>query len=96
MNAGKLMTYCASSALTTRGRTQLRYCDGFESGIEEVMRLYKVTFTTESIVAVCVPAGTSSHALSQAFVQHATSKGVDLDQPAAAVVLEALRHKFAC
>ena len=96
MNAGKLMTYCASSALTARGRTQRRYCDGFVSGIEEVMRLYKVTFTAESNVAVCVPAGTSSRTLSQAFVQHATSQGVDLDQPAAAVVLEALQHRFAC
>jgi|SRR5210317_868681 hypothetical protein len=96
MNAGKLMTYCASSALTARGRTQRRYCDGFVSGIEEVMRLYKFTFTAESNVAVCVPAGTSSRTLSQAFVQHATSQGVDLDQPAAAVVLEALQHSFAC
>jgi hypothetical protein len=96
MNAKKLMTYCASSALTTRGRTQRGYCDGFVSGIEEVIRLYKVTFTAESNVAVCVPAGTSSRTLSQAFIQHATSKGVDLDQPAAAVVLEALQHRFSC
>ena len=96
MNARKLMTFCASSALTAKGRTQRRYCDGFVSGIEEGMRLYKFTYPTESDVAVCVLASTSSRALSQAFIQHASSKGVDLEQPAAAVVLEALQQRFAC
>jgi len=96
MNARKLMTFCASSALTAKGRTQRRYCDGFVSGIEEGMRLYKFTFPAESDAAVCVPAGTSSRALSQAFVQHAASNGVDLERPAAAVVLEALQKGFAC
>ena len=96
MNARQLMTFCASSALTAKGRTRRRYCDGFVSGIEEGMRLFKSTYPTESKVAFCVPEGTSSRTLSQAFIQHATSKGVDLDQPAAAVVLEALQRRFAC
>ena len=96
MNARQLMTFCASSALTAKGRIRRRYCDGFVSGIEEGIRLYKFTYPTESKGAVCVPEGTSSRMLSQAFVQHATSKGVNLDQPAAAVVLEALQRRFAC
>ena len=96
MNARQLMTFCASSALTAKGRIQRRYCDGFVSGIEEGMRWYKMTYPTESKIALCVPAGTSSRTMSRAFIQHATSKGVDLDKPAAAVVLEALKKEFTC
>ncbi len=96
MNARKLMTFCASSALTAKGRIQRRYCDGFVSGVEEGLRLYEYSFPVAPRVSVCVPAGTSSRELSQAFIQHATSKGAGLDQPAAAVVLEALQKKFAC
>lgn len=96
MDARKLMIFCASSTLTAKGRTQRRYCDGFVSGIEEGMRLYKFTYPAGSDVAVCVPSGASSRTLSQAFVRHATSKGVDLEQPAAAIVLEALHKEFAC
>jgi len=96
MNARQLMTFCASSALTSKGRAQRRYCDGFVSGIEEGMRLYKLTYPSDSDVEVCVPAGTSSRALSQVFIQHASSKGRDLEQPAAAVVLEALQQRFSC
>ena len=98
INARKLMTFCASSALTAKGRSQRRYCDGFVSGVEEGIRLRKFAHPANSDVdvAFCVPAGTSSRALSEAFVRHATSKGVDLEQPAAAVVLEALQNRFAC
>ena len=90
------MNFCASSALTAKGRIQRRYCDGFVSGIEEGMRLYALRNPGESGVAFCVPAGTSSRALSEAFIQYAASKGVDLAQPAAAVVYEALQNRFAC
>lgn len=92
------MTFCASSALTAKGRSQRRYCDGFVSGVEEGMRLHKFAHPANSDVdvAFCVPAGTSSRALSEAFVRHATTKDVDLEQPAAAVVLEALQKRFAC
>ena len=98
INARKLMTFCASSALTAKGRSQRRYCDGFVSGVEEGMRLHRFKHPAGSDVdvAFCVPAGTSSRALSEAFVRHATAKDVDLEQPAAAVVLEALQRRFAC
>lgn len=95
-NARQLMTFCASSNLTTRGRTQRRYCDGFVSGVEEGLRLYEFLFPVAPRVSVCVPVGTSSRELSQAFVQYATSVDVDLEQPAAAIVLEALKKKFPC
>ena len=96
MNARQLMTFCASSALTARGRTQRRYCDGFVSGVEEGLRLYEFSFPVAPRVSVCMPAGTSSRELSQAFIQYSTSMDVDLEKPAAAVVLEALKKKFAC
>lgn len=96
MDARRLLTFCASSALTPKGRIQRRYCDGFVSGIEEGMRLYKFNYPAKPGVGICVPAGTSSRELSQAFIRHATAKGVDLQQPAAAVVLEALQQGFAC
>ena len=96
MNAKQLMTFCASSALTARGRIQRRYCDGFVSGVEEGLRLYEFSFPVTPRVSVCMPADSSSRELSQAFIQHATSVGVDLEQPAAAIVLEALEKKFPC
>ena len=98
MNARKLMTFCASSALTAKGRSQRRYCDGFVSGVEEGMRLHNFTHPANSDVdiAFCVPAGKSSRALSEAFVRHATTQDVNLEQPAAAVVLEALQRRFSC
>lgn len=90
------MTFCASSNLTKRGRAQRRYCDGFVSGVEEGLRLYEFLFPVAPRVSVCVPMGTSSRELSQAFVQYATSVDVDLEKPAAAIVLEALKKNFAC
>lgn len=96
MEARQLLTFCASSNLTAKGRIQRRYCDGFVSGIEEGMRLFQFASSAGSGLTACVPSGTSSRALSQAFIQHATSKGVNLAQPAAAVVLEALQRRFPC
>lgn len=96
LDARQLMTFCASSNLTAKGRIRRRYCDGFVSGIEEGMRLYNFTSSARLGLAACVPPGTSSRTLSQAFIQHATSKGVNLEQPAAAIVLEALQRKFPC
>ena len=96
MSAKDLMTLCASSSLTAKGRARRRYCDGFVSGVEEGMRLYKLRYSIESAASVCVPDGTSSRVMAQMFIRYATGKGVDLQQPAASVVLEALRKAFAC
>jgi hypothetical protein len=96
MRAKDLMTTCASSSLTATGRTRRRYCDGFVSGVEEGMRLFLLRHSINSVPAVCVPAGTTSRALTNAFVNYASAKGVNLEQPAAAVVIEALEKAFSC
>ncbi len=96
MTASKLMRFCASSSLTPKGRTQRLYCDGFVGGVEEGLRLYEYLFPVAPRVSVCVPAGTSSRELSESFIKHATSVGVDLQKPAAAIVLESLKKKFPC
>ena len=96
ISAQNLLTMCASSALTRKGQARRRYCDGFVSGVEEGMRLFQLGNPVESATRVCVPEGSSARVLSEAFIKHASAKGVDLGQPAAAVVLAALQKQFAC
>lgn len=96
MSASDLMKTCASSSLTAKGRARRRYCDGFVSGVEEGMRLFQIRHSISSVPAVCVPAGTTARTLTTAFVNHASTKGVNLEQPAAAVVIEALEKVFSC
>ena len=96
MSAKQLMVLCASSSLTAKGRLGRRYCDGFISGVEEGLRVYNLQFPSRMPKSVCVPAGTNSRSLSEAFVRYASKKGVALEQPAAAVVIEALSKSFAC
>lgn len=96
MNANELLLLCASSSLTVNGRLRRRYCDGFISGIEEGLRVYNLQFPSQMPNTLCVPAGTSSRAMSEAFVKYASRKDVALDQPAAAVVIAALGRSFAC
>ena len=96
MSANELLVLCASSSLTAKGRLRRRYCDGFVSGIEEGLRVYSLQFPSQMSNTVCVPEGTSSRAISEAFVKYASKKGVALDQPPAAVVIDALGKSFAC
>jgi hypothetical protein len=96
MSANDLMRTCAASSLTAKGRVRRRYCDGFVSGVEEGMRLFQLRHSINSVPAVCVPPGTTSRTLTGAFIKYASGKGVDLDQPAAAVVIESLENAFAC
>ena len=96
MSANQLLVLCASSSLTAKGRLRRRYCDGFVSGIEEGLRVYSQKFPSQMPNTLCVPAGTSSRAMSEVFVKYASKKDVALDQPAAAVVIAALGTSFAC
>lgn len=96
MSAKELLVLCASSSLTAKGRLRRSYCDGFVSGVEEGLRVYSQQHPYEMPKTVCVPAGTSSRSMSEAFVRYASKKGVALEQPAAAVVIEALGTSFAC
>jgi len=96
MSAKELMVLCASSSLTAKGRIRRRYCDGFVSGIEEGLRVNSLQFPSQMPKSICVPAGINSRSMSEAFVKYASKKGVALEQPAAAVVIEALSKSFAC
>lgn len=96
MSANELLLLCASSSLTATGRLRRRYCDGFVSGAEEGLRAYRLQLQTPMSKSLCVPEGTNSRSMSGAFVKYASKKGVDLEQPAATVVIEALRKSFGC
>ena len=96
MSAKELLVLCASSSLTAKGRVRRRYCDGFVSGIEEGLRVYSLQFPSQMPNILCVPAGTSSRAMSESFVKYASRRDVALDRPAAAVVIAALETSFAC
>jgi len=96
LSANDLLTLCASSSLTAKGRARRSYCDGFISGIEEGLRLYKISYPIDAAATVCVPEGTRSRTMAESFIRHASAKGVDLSQPAASVALAALRAAFPC
>jgi len=96
MSAKDLMLLCASSSLTERGRLQRSYCNGFISGIEEGLRVHRLGVSADLPATVCVPPGTSSRTMSDAFVRYASRKGVNLAQPAAALVIQALGDSYSC
>lgn len=96
MSASELLILCASSSLTAKGRLRRRYCDGFVSGVEEGLRAYWLQFPSPMSKTLCVPEGTNSRSMSEAFVKYTSRKGIDLEQPAATVVIEALSKSFAC
>ena len=96
MDAQQLLILCASSSLTANGRLRRRYCDGFVSGVEEGLRVQHQRFPAQMSKTVCVPAGTSSRVMSEAFVTYASRQGVELGKPAAAVVIDALAESFKC
>lgn len=96
-SARDLLTACASSSLTVTGRLRQRYCRGFVSGVEEAVRLLQLRDSGMSRGPFCIPAGTSARSLADTFIRHASGQGgIDLDQPSASVVLEALVKGFPC
>jgi hypothetical protein len=96
ITASQLKFFCASSSLTSKGRLRRRYCEGFISGVEEGLRMYRLKRSSQTPALMCVPIGTSSKQMKENFVRYASRKGVELEQPAAAVVIEALAESFAC
>ncbi len=96
LSAQELLVFCASSTLTRKGRQRRGYCDGFISGIEEALRVHSLQHPSPITQTICVPAGTNSRAMSEAFIRHASRKDVALERPAAAVVIEALGSAFGC
>ena len=96
LTAKDLLLACASSKLTTRGRERLRYCYGFVSGVEEGIRLHGLQYSTDIVNSLCVPRGTSSLQMANAYVKYTSGKNVNLDMPAALVVVDALKNAYPC
>lgn len=96
MTAKDLLLACASSSLTARGRERRRYCYGFVSGVEEGIRLQGLQFPAETGNSLCVPKGTTSREMANLYIKHASGKNIDLNLPAASIVLEALKSAYPC
>lgn len=96
LNARDLVTACASSSLTATGRLRQRYCLGFVSGVEESLRLLQSRNPDSASSPICVPNGTTARALADVFIRYASRSGVDLEQPSASVVFDALAKGFPC
>ena len=89
--AGGLLTTCAASSLTPRGRMRLRYCYGYLTGVEETMR---VVMAGDD--AICPPTTITTRELAQVYVRYASSRPDDHRLPAVTVVARALRDRYSC
>jgi hypothetical protein len=96
LSARTLLTYCASSSITDRGRQRQRYCAGFVSGVEESLRLLQVPGDQGRFPALCVSANTTARELQDAYVRYAARSDADLTRPAALVAFEALSAAYPC
>lgn len=96
ITAKELKILCAASALTSTGRERRRYCSGFVSGVEEGVRLLERQQTGSTRPSLCIPPGTTSRAFGNAYIKYVSRRDVNLDRPAALVVLEALQATFPC
>jgi len=96
LSAKTLMTYCASSSMTDRGRQRQRYCAGFVSGIEESLRLLRIRSSKQPVLSLCVPENATARQFRDAFIRYAGRPATDLNQPAALVAVQALQAAFPC
>jgi hypothetical protein len=96
LTARDLLQACASSYLTARGRGLRKYCSGFVSGVEESVRLLSHSGSVAPGVGSCVPKGKTASHFVDVFVKFASGPAVDLQQPAARVVMAALAAAFPC
>lgn len=96
LSARVLMTYCASSSITDRGRQRQRYCAGFVSGVEESMRLLGAGPAQGGYPTLCAPANMTARHFQQAYIRYASRRDTNLDRPAVLVVAEALQAAFPC
>jgi len=93
-SAGDLLQACASSRLSSIGRERRRYCAGFVSGVEEAIRLLEHTGRSE--YRLCTPADVSASALAEVYLKYGARHKGELADPAAEVVLHALRDAYPC
>ena len=96
LTAQELLTYCASSSLTHRGRQQQRYCWGFVSGVEEGIRLASLRTVDSAGPGFCVSEGETARELVDAYIRYAGLNTTDLTKPAARIVVEALKYAYRC
>ena len=95
ITAKKLLVYCSSSAMTRAGRERRQYCAGFVSGVEESVRLLGGG-SSKSVFRICVPEGVSARKIAEGYVDYTHAKQRSMDQPAAAMVIEALQDRYPC
>jgi hypothetical protein len=96
LTAHQLLTHCASSSMTDRGRQQQRYCSGFVSGVEEALRLSVSGSSAAVAVRICIPDRESARSMADAYIRFAGHRTADLTKPAALVVVEALESSYPC
>jgi|GEM_PF-1246245 len=109
-NAGDMLLACASSRLSRLGRERRRYCAGFVSGVEEAVRLLRMSGQTsiatpdqmseptgnQAPTRICTPKDISASQLADAFIHYGANHKGELPDPAALVVLHALQTAFPC
>ncbi|MGB5465412.1 MAG: Rap1a/Tai family immunity protein [Sedimenticolaceae bacterium] len=96
LTAQQLLTHCASSSMTDRGRQRQRYCSGFVSGVEEALRLSVSGSTATEAERICIPEREPARSLADAYIRYAGNRAADLTKPAALVVVEALKGSYPC
>lgn len=94
LTAQDLLYACAASSLTSQGREQQRYCRGFISGVEEVIRYY--SNGESATAAFCFPQGMTARKYGDVFIKYASRKGIDTGRLAVVVVREAFEDAFSC
>ncbi len=94
VRAGTLLSNCASGALTAEDRERRRYCAAFISGIEEGVRLVEQARGIKP--TVCPSAWIASPNLVDAYMNYAAEHRDQMHQPAASLVIAALREAYPC
>ena len=94
LTAQDLLYACAASSLTSQGREQRRYCQGFISGVEEIIRYYNNG--ESAAVAFCFPQGMTARKYGDIFIKYASRKDTDTGRLAVVVVREAFENVFSC
>jgi len=94
VRAGTLLSACTSSALTAEERERRRYCAAFISGIEEGVRLLEHARGEKS--TVCPSTWVTSRGLVDAYMNYAAKHRDKMHEPAASLVLDALREAYPC
>ena len=96
LTAKELLLACNSSSLTIVGRKKQHYCLGFISGVEEGIRVYENELVNSASSIFCIPSKTKSKQLVDAFDKYAVANQYDLNQPAALMIVKALKKAFPC